>query len=327
MHRKTSYVAILAGMSLVGMTAASFANNNDPFAPLQSELQKVRFSYASNDSGLPGNETARIAQALCHAGGVQLERVALERVTPRVEYRSELDRSAIFELDTATGDLLFNKGYGNLRGEESTPNLPSPEIAPRLAIELLHELGVTPAQASEMKLDHVGGVNMGAHREDGSTEIFQKLVTVRFGRMLDGLPVDGPGSRIVVRMSSGGQLAGLIRRWYEVSPRMLSASEMFSLAEIRTIAQACIAKASLDAVESEIKSAELVLFDDGHGVIEPAVYVTSQFTFQAYHKTASGGGELKTFTNPYDFYVPVLRRPQAQFPFMNEGVPRPAGDE
>ena len=109
--------------------------------------------------------------------------------------------------------------------------------APQMAARLLKDLGVMPGRVGEMVLEHVGGLDMGVHRTDGTTELFKKLVTVRFSRQLDGLPVEGPGSRIIVRMGSGGELAGLIRRWNEFTSQPLAASDTLGMREIQTLAR------------------------------------------------------------------------------------------
>ena len=56
---------------------------------------------------------------------------------------------------------------------------------------------------------------------------YEKLVTVIYGRTLDGLPVKG-ASRIAVRMGINGELVGLVRNWPELNKKTVSSKDMIA---------------------------------------------------------------------------------------------------
>jgi hypothetical protein len=99
--------------------------------------------------------------------------------------------------------------------EGDTPSLPGRALAVPVALMHLQLLDLLPAETGELFVQHVGGMRQNKVMEDGSTGYYDKLVTVHFGRKIDGIEVSGPGSKIVVHLGAYGELAGLNRRWVE----------------------------------------------------------------------------------------------------------------
>ncbi|NTW51646.1 MAG: hypothetical protein HGB22_03565 [Chlorobiaceae bacterium] len=227
----------------------------------------------------------------------------------RYVFTSESDRSATFDIDAATGSFLWNFGLKKYTHEHPTLNLPTADQAPAVARKRLAETGYLPANERELVVTHVGGLDMGVAKYGFNPLTFKKLVTVQFGRVLNGLPVQGPGSRIVVSLGEDGALAGLIRNWPEVTSAKIASNKLKSNPAIRKEIRLQLRKEAGDAVSTSIRNASLVLFDDGRGVIEPAVYVVADARY-------TGPRNETLVNNPVDFYVPVLKKPEAYYPYM-----------
>ena len=61
---------------------------------------------------------------------------------------------------------------------------------------------------------------------------------------------------------------------------------------------------------------DLVLFDDGRGVIEPAIRVVAARTYQVRMATGKDTGKVREYTVPYDAIVPILVAPKAVYPHV-----------
>ncbi|NTU58652.1 MAG: hypothetical protein HGB00_07005 [Chlorobiaceae bacterium] len=227
----------------------------------------------------------------------------------RYVFTSPEDPSAVFDIDPTTGSFLLNYGFKKYTHEFSTLNLPSASQAPELARKHLAETGFLPANEREMVVGHVGGLNLGVTKYGRSTGDYKKLVTVQYNRVLEGLPVQGPGSRIIVHLGEDGALAGLIRNWPDVTAKAIAKSELKSNAVISKEIRQQLRLTAGDAKEIAIRQASLVLYDDGRGTIEPAVYVVADARYL-------GPRNETLVNNPVDFYVPVLKVPGAYYPYM-----------
>jgi hypothetical protein len=230
----------------------------------------------------------------------------------RFIFTSSKDSSAVFDIDSATGTFLFNAGMKGYSGEGSTRGLPSPREAPDLAREYLTKLRYLPDNKGEVVLTRVGGLGMAAAKDGRSSDKYEKLVTVFFHRVLQDVRVQGPGSRILVHLGEQGNLVGLIRNWPEVKAQKVSENQVKSDELIRDAIQRRLLKMAGEAKEITVQKAELVLFDDGRGIIEPAIYVVAGARYQG-PKRANGVVEV-----PVDFYVPVLLNPKGYYPFHKD---------
>ncbi len=173
----------------------------------------------------------------------------------------------------------------------------------------MKNLAFLPAK-EERVVAHVGGMDMGVHRRDGSTDTYKKLVTVRFERKLDGLPVQG-ASRVVINLGEEGELTSLVLNWNKVEGRTLSSDELQDDIEIRGALESYLLANAKNAEKIVVKKSELVLYDDG-SVIEPAIYVVAQLSYNS----GTSAGQTQRYENPYDFYIPVLKDFKASYPFM-----------
>ncbi|MEQ8763530.1 MAG: hypothetical protein RL885_06365 [Planctomycetota bacterium] len=287
---------------------------------IQQKLDAARHTYTAPKVQLMTAEKAQaLSIDLTEQSGGRLE------VTPSVDsatdilFRGETDRSAMLHVDKNTGGFVFSRGFDGMRDDNGTPGLPAKNTSVQVAVNLLNDLGLMPAGFGQsVVVEHVGGVNMGVHNEDGTTEDFEKLRTVRFARVQDGLKVEGRGSRLVVNLAEQGRLFGLVHRWQPFQGRALTAAEKLTVDEVREQAARQIRIASGDAKQATLESIELVLFDDGQGNMEPALHIVTQMTYASKEIDVTGAEIDRDVTNPFDFFIPVLRDSKANFPHTKD---------
>ena len=187
-----------------------------------------------------------------------------------VYYVSADSVNATFEQNLTNGSFEFTKlpkDYGNV-----VPKLPSSEEARRIAEGFLQSRNVAPRNASELKLVHTGGVReqavVGGQR---AGPVIDKLITLTYGRELDGLQVIGAGSKIVINIGDKGEVVGMIHRWRELdrgSAKAVQAGEAFTQAEAEEQARKQIQE-EFGQVPYEIRSAVKSYYDANGSYLQP----------------------------------------------------------
>ena len=172
-----------------------------------------------------------------------------------------------------------------------------------------------------MVLARVGGLGMTVVKNGESSSNYAKLVTVFFRRVLQELQVQGPGSRILVHLGERAALVSVIRNWPDVKAQEVSEKQVKSDDMIRQEIERRLLKMAGQAREIIVEKADLVLFDDSRGVIEPAIYVVASARYQGPER-AEGLVEI-----PVDFYVPVLLEPKGYYPFHQDAEVRGPGSD
>jgi hypothetical protein len=322
MKHQISIVAFLAGgLGLLGCGGEGEGQgpgDQEPAVqPVQSRLVVAnRVSVAGRQffGYLPQErEPVKAEEALARAGRLLeatgskgFQRAAEEEklLGTAIALRNPDDSSASFRLDLLTDRILFNQGLAAYRALADTPGLPSQQAAPSLALRQIQALGLLPPR-EELVLAHIGGLNMGEAAQ-GQSRIFQKLRTVRFDRKLGDLPVVGK-SRLVVHLGESGRLVGLVRDWVPVKARPLDPSEVLTDPEVQESIERRL-KEDLTADEVVVDRSDIVLWDRGGGVMEPAVRLQGRKLVSSPER-----GEF-----PYDSVVPLLRRPSLKYPFMRD---------
>lgn len=240
-----------------------------------------------------------------------------------ITLRYEKDPSASFELDTRSGNFRYNSGLADYKKDNSTPNLITGEKAGAIALQHLDTLTLLPNK-NELQLAHIGGLNMASLKQDKTTEIYQKLVTVRYGRRLAELPVMGD-SRIVIHMGSKGQLVGLVYHWAKViKEHQLGLDQLRSDREIKETLTVRLRKGAQGAKRIIVKKADLVLYDDGRGHIEPAYHIQARLYYQSPKPLSGKQKGIDKYDIPFDYYVPVLKNPMAHYPYMDVAKIQPS---
>ena len=133
-----------------------------------------------------------------------------------------LDPSTFLEINPIQQTILFNKGIQTYRSKGATPGLPAGATATALAEQHLKDLGLYPGDPTQLVQLASGGIMLGVYdSKTGHQTNYQKTTTPRFTRTLGGLPVEGPGSRIVIDLGNNGALEGLVWNWHEVSGQVM----------------------------------------------------------------------------------------------------------
>lgn len=281
-----------------------------------TEKMELKTYYATTPTATELGERNKLGSLMGRVNGVAFNQDKPLRLNEtRTAFASDAEPSATFEVDSRTGNFLFNGGLLKYRKEISTPNLPQESDLPGIASKALAQFGlrVDPAQ---MEIAHIGGLNLAIADGSGKSEVFEKLKTIRLGRTLDGLRVEGD-ARIVMQLGEEGTLAGMVFQWPNIGKAVALGSEHLQKPDaIRESALREIKAMSRKALRAELTRADLVLYDDGQGVMEPAYHFVMERHFD--------DGELEPVMIPYDFYVPATVKPAAFYPHMEVAPTAPA---
>ncbi|UCH98466.1 MAG: hypothetical protein JSV88_16915 [Candidatus Aminicenantes bacterium] len=250
----------------------------------------IKDTYTGVLPNLGFTEADAIAKEVFAYTGAAFYLDELHQIENCLLYRGD-DKTAKFEINKVTGDIIFRKGMAPYDGHGDTPGLPSKKQAPTLAKNHLKALGL---YKNGLVLNKVNVLKEAVYNGQAS-EIFDKLVIVSFKRKLGGIPVLG-ASRVVVTLGTNGELAGLIVRWYDVEKVKVPGV----VENIKKHLTNKIKAKQKDHHFVLVKKADLVMFDDGHGVIEPAVFVQGEVNEDG-----------ATFS--CDWMVPVLTNSKAKY--------------
>lgn len=318
---------ILCGCALgilVAQSAMAASPNIMWKADIPGSIPTTTMRSYTTQVGMDAERQETVIQLLTRIEGLTSQRE--KSADGRFLWLSDNAQLSMLEIDQLTGAIIFNGKEARDGALQTTPNLPDSKVAPQRARQHLKALKLLPSNVKDMVVAHVGGESMAVVDEKGVTTTYEKLRVVRFGREIDGIPVQGPGSRIIVSLGKGGQLAGLIWDWAELqsASRIQERAKTISRKEARDTMLKRIAAVSDEAKEVMVTQVKLVFFDDDQGVIEPAYHVQALRTYEI------PDADTKTpviMEVPYDFYVPVLKATRAQFPDMDnttDTIPLPS---
>lgn len=260
--------------------------------------------------GFKGDAAARELGNKLYRAARESDSVALkEDKSNSLMHVSKADPGGHFRIDKTTGDFSFSKGFKDFINDRSTANLPSKEKAPDVAKKLLADLGLLPDNQDELVVRHVGGLNQVDVKDGKPSEELKKLVTVHFGRQIDGIDVGGPGSKIVVDLGANGELVGVHRRWVEVTKESKTDADVKGQAEVVSEVRAKIRNQASKAKKADVSAPDFGYFDDGKGNIEPAYFFDAELTYDG----TDAEGKPATITEKYHGVVPALKGSKADF--------------
>ncbi|MEI7823822.1 MAG: hypothetical protein WCI01_00890 [Chlorobiaceae bacterium] len=248
----------------------------------------------------------RMASRLMDAGIVPLT-VTDQRIAC---YSSPEDASVYFEQDLGTGNLSFTKSMRKYYGS-AVPQLPSPEEADKIAREYLQKYNLMPANAGEIQLVHKGGLRASQVIEGKKGgPIIDKMITLTYGRVIDGVSVVGPGSKLVVNIGNAGEITGVVKRWREINlltKTQLRPEQVVSQAEGELELRRLIATEFGREATYEVKSSGRAYYDGNGKTLQPVfIYET---------RVSLGKGNIEPFNylaliniqrNPVESVRPVL---------------------
>src|SRR2546422_7950967 len=129
----------------------------------------------------------------------------------RLQYRGPKDASLYCTQDRTSGRLSLKRSLEDYFGDK-VPDLPDPEAAKRLAVEFLSKSKLAPRNDAELRMIHSGGLRRTSVADGRGGPVGDKLRAIVFGRTLDGVAVQGSGSKIVVHVGNRGEIVGVDRR-------------------------------------------------------------------------------------------------------------------
>lgn len=262
----------------------------------------------------------QIARNLAKKSGAPLL-LQSEPIQPAWSINSISDPSSYLEIDHSKKSYFINAGYERYKGEQNTPNLLHQQKLLDMAFNHLTELGLQPKK-NELEEPGISSINLAVHREDGTTNDYEKLMVVSFSRKLDGIPLKGR-SRIILRMGENGQLQSLIHYWadFEREKLPISKNQLESDDVIEQKINKHLLKQAEKAQLVSVENADLVLYEDDNCRVEPAVFVQGVNSFEV-----DSVGVKKELKSNLDFYIPVLKSTSIVWPEDNT-LPIPSNPE
>lgn len=256
---------------------------------IEPEVGKINNSYRGLLPNLSVGAADFLVQKICGYTGSRFYMDEQKSTIKMQIYRDPATNEECV-VDRETGDIFYRKVV-HFEGE--TPGLPAEKNAVAAASNHLMALGL---MKPDMDTPIVTTLEEATYA-DQATEVVEKARVVVFGRKINGIPVKG-ASRMVVMMGANGELEGLFARWIEVEERRAKVN--VEQLQIKGHITNHIQSKVKDCISVMVKTAELVLYDNGKGIIEPALFVQGDIT------TING-------TSRSDWMIPILKEPQAQY--------------
>ena len=248
--------------------------------------------YALETPRVNGDDFQKIIQRTL-PGGMQGK---MGEGTEELTFADPKDPSSFFMQDRKTGNLSYTGSMAKYFGE-TKPDLPDPRKAQDLAMSYLKETGLMPANPSDLRLIHTGGMRMTEANSGKGGPVIDKSRTLTYGRLLDGEKVLGTGSKIVVHIGDKGEVIGLDRKWREVGKAQpIAASEVKSQREAQAEISRLLSSEWGKDAKISLNDVSVNYYDGDGGYIQPAYF------FKATIQTVDGSA-------PYFGAVPLMRKP------------------
>jgi hypothetical protein len=219
-----------------------------------------------------------------------------------VYFVSKEDVSETFEQDLNNGNFTYNKSMKKYTGNY-VPQLPSKEEAIRLSEDFLSKNALSPRNSNELKMVHFGGLRASSVIDGKKAgPVIDELATVNFGRVIDNIPVIGPGSKIVVNLGDKGEVIGLIHRWRELSAaskKEVQPEEMISQQEAEEMAKRQIMAEYGKSASYKILGSNRAYYDNNGKILQPV------YMFETTISIESKDQRIKPFD--YLCVIPMLK--------------------
>lgn len=307
---RCAVAALGLAMFLGGTAFAQGPAVNMRSQKIETAKQKNALKAYRMKGGYKGDAAARaLADKLFKAAKLNDSAALVDDKSNHMIYVSKKDPSAHFRIDKMTGDLSFNKGLQQYLGDGAITGLPTKDQAAELAKRHLTNLGLMPEKQGEMVVRHIGGLKQVDVTADGKATERDRLVTVHFGRQIDGIDVGGPGSKIVVDLGANGELVGLTRRWMEATEEKKNDADFKPQADVINAIKGKLRRDGANAKRIDSSSPDFGYFDDGKGNIEPAYFYTADVTYDL----QSERGGRKEHKEKHHGAISALRSSKADF--------------
>jgi hypothetical protein len=266
----------------------------------------------SEKARLDENGAKAMVQRTLEASGAMTEFNTKESVKDgdRLWYRNPKDPSAILNVDLRNGDVALNRGMRPYMGNTVTPDLMKNDDAVNAAKTYLQKMGVDLSDEKSIYMSHVGGVNLGTHDEKQGEKTYEKFTTVRFDRRLDGISVLGH-SRVLLQLAEKGKVQSFIKQWAPVDGAKVAPEQVAKKDEVKRSLEDHLTKENEGASKITVKKIVLVYYDDGKGIMEPALHVICEVEYPG----VKGAPSQKY---KHDTVEPLLKQPRMSYTFTGE---------
>jgi hypothetical protein len=252
--------------------------------------------------------------------------VKLQELDGRYQASDPNDASVFFTQNAKTGDLSFSKSMKGYFSDKPS-SLPKPEASQERAMAFLGENKLLPGVMAQFKLIHSGGLRMSYTSDNKPGPVIEKLHTLTYGRQMDGVAVQGSGSRIEVHVGNGGEIVGLSRRWREAKAiRDVRPNELKSRAVAEREIRAFIAKEFTESSNVELTRLALAYYEDGGEFIQPAWQFAANLSEKEFRLQYFGA--VPALSDPPEKIGPGATDPMAlkRIKRMEPGsIPKPSG--
>ncbi len=183
-----------------------------------------------------------------------------------ISYSSK-EGGSYFNQNTSNGDWTFSRNIDRYYSDYN-PKIPDQKQAQSIAEQFLKTNNLMPANSKEVHLVHSGGVQGVAVNSQSVKDL---LRTFTYARVLDNLPVTGPGSRIVVKVGDNGEVVAATYRWHVLAAEKttLKLSEIKSEKEASEEALKIVAEQFGSSASATLNRIQLAYFDQGLSYIQP----------------------------------------------------------
>lgn len=245
---------------------------------INAGLLSANAEAAVNTANLAVYNFQRVAPATLDTSKSYMKQFLVSEPTDRlvipesniVRYVSDKDVNTTFEHNILTGDISFSRNFSRYLGS-FVPKLPVGDSAAKVATAFLEQNRLLPANPAELKVAHIGGLRTNAILSTGKPgPVIDKLATVTFARELNGVPVIGAGSKMVVNIGDGGEIIGVTRRWRELDkPTSLLSTDLLTETEATDLAKRQILSEFGAKSRFEILQTQIAYFDNNGTSIQP----------------------------------------------------------
>lgn len=204
--------------------------------------------------------------------------------------------------------FLYTKSLTNYLRPANKPvksnRLPDKVKSGEMARDYLSKLEILPQETEELYITKVSKVRMASYNSNTKeSQNYDMMQVVHFGRKLNGIPVYG-ASRIVVRLGDNGDLVGVIKNWPKLIPMAIKGeAKIHEKSKWKDVSAKYLKKlyVATDFSTVNIEKAEVVMYDDGEGCIEPALFAKGKQIGKS-GITAEG-----------DWVIPIMAEPKAKY--------------
>ncbi|MCX6243099.1 MAG: hypothetical protein NTU98_00190 [Bacteroidetes bacterium] len=277
------------------------------------DLQNQTFNtYTVSEKARINPEQARIlARKLLDISG-EARNFDLEKPVVENEkmwwLKHKKDPSASLKINLQNGDISLNNGTMAYMEKKSTPDLLKEDAAVKMANSWMEKMGYKLDDKS-LVLAHVGGANMGNYDQKEGAKVYEKFTTVRYDRILDNIPVLGH-SRIIVMMAEKGKLQQMIANWAPLQSAEVKKERVVIQDDLKGSIEKHLIGDNAGAKNITVKTINLVYYDDGSGILEPALHALCEV------QIPKGKNDTTLITVKHDLVEPILKDAKMMYTFQ-----------